>query len=107
KGKNDGNSVGVDHSVRGQCVKPALAELKDDVRECRLANPTERECGQRDSKLYGGEEVVDRVLELEDSAGSGASGGNELLHARLPHADDGELRRDKEAVGQNEEGHHY
>ena len=36
----------------------------------------------------------------------GRPSGDELLDARLADADEGELRGDEEAVGQDEEGHH-
>ena len=46
------------------------------------------------------------LLELEGGAGAGAAEGDELLDAGLADADEGELRGDEEAVGQDEEGHH-
>jgi hypothetical protein len=45
-------------------------------------------------------------LSLRAVRAPGTAVGDELLDARLADADQGELRSDEEAVGQDEEGHH-
>ena len=83
------------------------AEAQDDLGDGGLADPAEREAGERDAELHGGQELVDGVLELEHGASAGPAERDELLDARLPNADESELRGDEETVGQDEKGHHH
>ena len=46
------------------------------------------------------------LFEVERGAGAGTAEGEELLHAGLADADEGELGGHEETVGQDEEGHH-
>ncbi len=87
-------------------MQPACGEVKDDLGDGGLADPAEGEGGEGDAELDGGEELVDGVLELEGGASAGAAESDELLDAGLADADESELRRDEEAAGQDEEGHH-
>ena len=106
EGEDDGDGVGVDGGVRREGGEPAGGETEDDLGDGGLADPAEGEAGEGDAELDGGEELVDGVLELEGGAGAGAAERDELLDAGLADADEGELRGHKEAVGQDEEGHH-
>jgi len=87
-------------------VKPAVKKLEDHLRDGRFADPAKGERGERNSKLHGRQELINIVFELEYRASAGTAESDELLDAGLPHADQSELRGDKEAVGQNKEGHH-
>ena len=89
-----------------ETVQRGSSEVEDHLGDRGFADPAEGEAGDGDAELDGGEEFVDGVLELECSAGAGATKSDELLDAGLTNADEGELGSDKEAAGQNEEGHH-
>ena len=91
--------------MRREIKGEAGGEVEQDLRDGGFADPAESEAGERYAELDGGEELIDRVLELVDGAGAGTSEGDELLDASLADADQGELRGHKEAVGQDEEGH--
>jgi hypothetical protein len=73
------------------------------VSEHRLADPPERERGDRDPKLRRGEidiEVIDGVLQ---GSGVRPSLSNELDDTAAAHGNQGELGGNEEAVGENEE----
>ena len=82
-------------------LEPSSKEAGDDG----FADPAEGEAAEGDAELDGGEEVVEVLLEAADGACSEDFLGDELLDAGFADADQGEFRRDKEAVGQNEQGH--
>ena len=104
---DDRDGVRVDVRVARRLRQPAGREAQDDLGDRRLADPAERESGQRDAELHGGKELVDGVLELQHCARAGTAQRDQLLDARLPHADESELRGDEKTVGQNEKGHHH
>ena len=68
-----------------------------------LADPAEREAGEGDSELAGGDVAVEVADAVVDVARAGRPLGEELLDARAPHGDERELGRDEEAVEQYEE----
>ena len=90
----------------GKAVQRASCYVEDGFRDCGLTNPAKGEAGNGNAELYGGEELVDGVFELEGGAGAGASEGDQLLDASLADTNQGELRGHKETCGQDEEGHH-
>ena len=89
----------------GRACSQPVGEVKEDVGDGGLADPAEGEGGEGDAELDGREELVDGVLELEGGTSAGAPEGDELLDAGFADADEGELRRDEETAGQDEEGH--
>ena len=68
-----------------------------------LADPAEREAGEGDPELAGGDVAVEVADAVVDVARAGRPLGEELLDARAPHGDERELGRDEEAVEQDEE----
>ncbi len=106
EGDDDGEGVGVDDGVRRKDGEQRAASVEEHLGDGGFAQPAEGERGEGDAELDGGEEVVDVVLEVEGGAGAGTAEGEQLLHARLAHADEGEFGSHEEAVGQDEEGHH-
>lgn len=97
--------MSIDGSVRRKLVQPVTGESQKNVGDGGFTDPAQSQGGERYSKLDGGQEFVDRVLELKDRDGTGATMGDQLLDAGFADADQRKLRRDKETAGQDEEGH--
>jgi hypothetical protein len=106
EGHDDGDGVGVEDGVGRKAVQRASCYVEDGFRDGGLTNPAQGEAGNGDAELYGGEELVDGVFELEGGSGAGAAERNELLDASLADTNQGELRGHEEACGQDEESYH-
>jgi hypothetical protein len=79
-----------------------LERLLEHVREDRLADPAQRERGHRDAELRGRDVGVQLVEQGDEKARAPVPRLDHHLDAGAPHADEGELDGDEEAVGQNE-----
>ena len=98
EGQGDGDDVGVEMPMA-----EAAERLLDEAGDGGLSQPSQGEAAEGDSELHRGQEVAHVFLQAADDAGTGFALGDELLDARLADADEGELRRHKEAVRQNQE----
>jgi len=76
--------------------------LLEDARHRRLADPAQRQTAQRHPELHGGKKISEILLQSANDARGGVMLRDQLLDARLAHADQRELRRYKKAVRQNQ-----
>src|ERR1019366_6784847 len=70
-----------------------------------FTEPTKSQRAKGHAKLDGGEQFVKTSLQTADGAGSGDTGSEHLLDARLANGNQRELRGHKKGVGQDEHGH--
>jgi hypothetical protein len=107
KGNRNRQRVRIEQGVHWHHGKPVRTRIQQHLRHRRLADPAQGEARQRYAKLHGGQKFIDMALQMQRRARSRSAQRQQLLHARLAHADQRELRGHEEAVGQNEEGHHH
>ncbi len=75
----------------------------DEAGDRRLADPAQRQGGDRDADLAGREVGIEVVHDLLCRRRRHAAVVRRLLQPRAAHRDDGELRRYEEAVDKDEE----
>ena len=97
EGQRDGGEVRVEAGV-GKAGHGLLEEGGDSG----LAEPAHGEAAEGDPELDGGKEIAQILLEAADDARAGTVFLNELLNARFADADQSELRRDEETVGEDQ-----
>ncbi len=107
EGDDDRRGVRVEESVGREHGEPVSGEIEQHLGDGGLTQPAQGERGEGDTELDGGQELVDVLFQVQRTARAWPAEGDQLLHARLAHADEGELRGHEEAVGQDEEGHHH
>jgi len=79
--------------------RPAISSTTgDDPGEGRLADPAQRQAGQGDAELGGGEIGVEVAEHVPRQAGPPVALRDVGLDLRRPHLDQGELGGDEEAV---------
>src|ERR1700760_3019497 len=98
--------MGIKHSVCGKAMQEAGCTVQDNLCDGRFSDPPECKTGNGDAKLDSRQKLVDGVFELEGGACTGAAQCDELLDTCLADTDQGELRSNEEACGQNKKGHH-
>ena len=86
---------------RGQGRQPGEAAL-DQARERRLADPAEAQGGEGDAELGGRDVAVERLYGTTGQPSFAVPGLGQLVEAGLPRADQRELRRHEEGVGQHQ-----
>ena len=97
-GEGDGERDGVERRLGDAPGERRFEQVCDDG----LADPAQRERGHRDAELRGGDVGVEVVEQTEQAARAAVAGGGERLDARASDADEGELRGDEEAVGDDQ-----
>jgi len=70
-----------------------------------LADPAQGQAGESYAELHSGDELVEALMELLDSAGPDAVGGNELLQPGFADANQRELGRHKERIRRYQQNH--
>src|ERR1700760_2436921 len=93
-------------SEEGTVRQPA--EEKFQHRSARRgAHPAQSQAGQRDPQLDRGQKIIQLGAQAGEWASAGLTPGEELLDTSFAHADEGKLRRNEEAVGQDQDGDGY
>ena len=92
--------MGIDTGIRN-VAEPG----HDDRGERAFTHPAESETGQSDAKLNGGKEFVKVLLNLADSTRADTALLNQLLDARIAHADHGEFRGNEKGVRCHKKNH--
>ena len=82
--------------------QPAEAAL-DQPGQRRLADPAEAQRGERDAELGGGDVAVERLYGAAGEPSFAVPGPGHLVQPRAPGADQRELGRDEEGVGEHQD----
>ena len=104
--RDDGECDGAGDEVSGEHVVrrgQAIEEAHDDGRDGGLTDPAERQRRERDAELRAGDVVVETVDRSLGELRAAVARAGERLDARAARADEGELGRDEEAVGGDEQ----
>ena len=86
-------------SVAGSQREAAL----DQARERRLADPAEAQRGERDAELGGGDVAVERLYRAAGQPSFAIPRPGHLVQPGAPRADQGELGRHEEGVGEHQD----
>src|SRR6266566_3339105 len=102
--ERDGKSEGVGQNGGAGSLNSGPERAKE-ICQSGFAERAESETGERDAKLYTGDDAV----QIGDKVGydfrANVSGGNELANAREAHRDERKFRRSKKAVERHEKQH--
>src|SRR5271157_1668115 len=105
---NESERHGYGDSVR---IKAGVGQRKEQrlqhAGHGSLAYPAQGEAGNRHSKLYRVEYVIELLMELLDGARADTVRRNHLLQSRLPDAHQGEFSGHEERVRRDEQDHRY
>src|SRR5690348_4721021 len=92
--------MGVDGDM-GQTLDDGQAAYKTS--DHGFADPAQSQANHRDAELDAVYDLVEILVKSQNDAGADTSGFNELLDARVAHADEREFRGCEERVGCHEE----
>ena len=82
------------------------SEVSDELRDDRFADPAQGEAHHGDAELHAVDDFVEVLVQALDDARADASGFDELLDARVAHADQGEFRGREERIGCHQQKDH-
>ena len=82
----------------GACLRKERKERLDQAGDRRLADPAQRQAGQGDAQLRGGDRVVQMFDRAQDRGSAGAAVVDHLVNAGAAHRHQGKLGRHEECV---------
>ena len=102
--KSDGSQVRIDNRM-GQRLRQHFKPAEENIRRQRLADPAQSQAAKRHAKLHRRQESIQIPLQPAHRHGARNPRRNHLLHPRLAHRNQRELRGDKESIGQDQDSY--
>jgi hypothetical protein len=98
-GEGDGEREGVQHRLGDAPLEGDFQQVRDGG----FAQPAERERGERDAELGGGNVGVQVVNQAQEPLGSLVARARQRRNAGAAHTDQRKFGRDEKAVSEDEE----